>query len=254
MAANVTDEENWFGQTNKYKYQDLMIAIYEKDVIDIKAVHKKLGGTGVWIDTSRFTKGKHLHNPAWLYHLFGEYSGQDPNEVRDLMIGWIYNNYNNVKSWTKMAMQHKNIELDSWIEKMQKVTTEGDDISLYILARMYNKHIFVHDSKYGWSTLPYRVEDNYTDIVSKCDLELVYLKNWVFGEVKKIRAPIATPDADGKNTKKPKESKGVITGSVTDVTDVNVITHNVPKKSDRALRKQVATVQKKMTECKSTRK
>ena len=28
-----------------------MIAIYEKDVIDIKAVHKKLGGTGVWIDT-----------------------------------------------------------------------------------------------------------------------------------------------------------------------------------------------------------
>ena len=251
MAANVTDEENWFGQTNKYKYQDLMIAIYEKDVIDIKAAHKKLGGTGVWIDTSRFTKGKRLHNPAGLYHLFGEYSGQGPNEVRDLMIGWIYDNYNNVKSWTRMAMQHKNIELDSWIEKMQKATTEGDDISLYILARMYNKHVFVHDSKYGWSTLPYRVEDNYTDIVSKCDLELVYLKNWVFGEVKKIRAPVATPDADGKITKKPKESKGVITGNVT---DVNVITHNVPKKSDRALRKQVATVQKKMTERKSTRK
>ena len=51
MATNVTDEENWFGQRNKYKYQDLMIAIYGKDVIDIKAVHKKLGGTGVWIDT-----------------------------------------------------------------------------------------------------------------------------------------------------------------------------------------------------------
>ena len=34
-----------------------MIAIYEKDVIDIKAAHKKLGGTGVWIDTGRFTKG-----------------------------------------------------------------------------------------------------------------------------------------------------------------------------------------------------
>ena len=155
MAANVTDEENWFGQTNKYKYQDVMIVIYEKDVIDIKSAHKKLGGTGVWIDTSRFSKGKHLHNPAGLYHLFGEYSGQGPNEVHDLMIGWIYDNYNNVKSWTRMAMQHKNIELDSWIEKMQKATTEGDDISLYILARMYNKHVFVHDSKYGWSTLPY---------------------------------------------------------------------------------------------------
>ena len=87
--------------------------------------------------------------------------------------------------------------------------------------------------------------------MNKCDLELVYLKNWVFGEVKKILAPIATPDADGKITKKPKESKGVITGSVA---HVDVITHNVPKKSDRALRKQLAAVQKKMTECKSTRK
>ena len=69
--------------------------------------------------------------------------------------------------------------------------------------------------------------------------------------MKKIRAPVATPDADGKITKKQKESKGVITSNVA---DVNVITHNVPKKSDRALRKQVAAVQKKMTECKSTRK
>ena len=104
-----------------------------------------------------------------------------------------------------MAMQHKNIELDRWIENMQKATTEGDDIALYILARMYNKHVFVHDSRYGWSTLPYQIEDNYNDIVCKCDLELVYLKNWVFGEVKKIRTPIVKSDADGKITKKPRD-------------------------------------------------
>ena len=192
MATN--DEENWFDQTNKYKYQDLMIAIYEKDAIDIKAAHKKLGGTGVWIDTGRFTKGTRLHNPDGLYHLFGEYSSQGPNEVRDLMIGWIYDNYNN-KTWTRMAMQHKNIEFDSWIENMQKVTTEGDDIALYILARMYNKHVFVHDLMYGWSTLPYQMEDNYNDVVRKCDLELVYLKNWVFSEEKKIRAPVVILDS-----------------------------------------------------------
>ena len=116
MVTN--DKENWFGQTNKYKYQDLMIAMYEKDVIDIKTAHKKLGGTGVWIDTGQFTKGTRLYNPDGLYHLFGEYSSQGPNEVRDLMIGWIYDNYNNVKSWTQMAMYHKNINFDSWLENI----------------------------------------------------------------------------------------------------------------------------------------
>ena len=150
-----------------------------------------------------------------------------------------------------MAMQHKNIELDSWIENMQKTTTEGDDISLYILARMYNKHVFVHDSRYGWSTLPYRIEDDYNDIVRKCDLELVYLKNWVFGEVKKIRVPTVKPDADEKSIEKPKESEAIIPGNVT---NINVITHNVPRKSDRILRKGPTAIPKKMTERKSNRK
>ena len=136
-----------------------------------------------------------------------------------------------------MAMQHKNIELDRWIENMQKATTEGEDIALYILVRMYNKHVFVHDSRYGWSTLPYRIEDNYNDTVCKCDLELVYLKNWVFGEVKKIRAPIVKSDADGKITEKPKEYKVTLDVIPSNVTDANVITHNVPRKLDRALRK-----------------
>ena len=38
------------------------------------------------------------------------------------------------------------------------------------------------------------------------------------------------------------------------VTDANVITHNVPRKSDRALRKRPAAIPKKTTERKSTRK
>ena len=221
MAA--TDEENWFGQTNKYKYQDLMIALYEKDTIDLKAAHAKLGGTGVWIDSGRYAKGTRLHNPDGLFDLFGEYSGQTADEVRDLMIGWIFDNYRNAKSWTRMAMQHKNIEINQWIENMQKTTTHGDDIALYILSRMFNKHMFVHNSMYGWSTLPFRLEDNYEDVVKKCDLELVFLKRWAFGDVKKIRAPTMT--------RKPTEEQNVadtaaivIPGSVA---GANVITGNV---------------------------
>ena len=51
-----------------------MIALYKKDTIDLKVAHAKLGGTGVGIDTSRFTKGTRLHNPNGLFDLFGEYS------------------------------------------------------------------------------------------------------------------------------------------------------------------------------------
>ena len=60
------EKENWFGQTNTYNYLDLMIALYKKDKLDLKMAHAKLGGTGVWIDIGRFTKGKRLHNPNGL--------------------------------------------------------------------------------------------------------------------------------------------------------------------------------------------
>ena len=85
-----------------------------------------------------------------------------------------------------MVMQHKNLEFNKWLENMQKSTTHGDDIALYILCRMFNKHAFVHNTMYSWSTMPYRREDSHADIVAKCDLELVFLKCWAFGEVKKI--------------------------------------------------------------------
>ena len=115
------EKEDWFGQTNKYSYHDLMIALYEKDTIDLKAAHAKLGGTGVWIDTGRFTKGTRLHNPNKLFDLFSEYSRQTADEVCDLMIGWIYDNYRNVKGWTRMAMQHKNININKWLRTCKKL-------------------------------------------------------------------------------------------------------------------------------------
>ena len=135
----------------------------------------------------------------------------------------------------------KNIEFDKWLVNIQKTTTHGDDIALYILARMFNKHVFVHNSMYRWSTLPYRMEDSYTDIVNKCDLELVFLKCWAFGEVKKIQGPNSTQQGDtGTPT-------NVIPGNVH---SANVIPGNVTKKRARPSK----TPQKKVTQCTSTRK
>ena len=256
------EKENWFGQTNTYNYLDLMIALYEKDKIDLKTAHAKLGGTGVWIDTGRFTRGTRLHNPNGLFDLFGEYSGQTGDEVRDLMIGWIYDNYQDVKGWTRMAMQHKNIDIKEWLEDMHKTTMHGDDIALYILSRMFNKHVFVHNSKYGWCTMPYRTEDSHQDIVAKCDLELVFLKCWAFGEVKKIRGPVRTSltnveESDSTRSSKADKSSGVVSPKVipSSVESSNdVIPGNARRKSTRAPKQTTSLPKKKVTQRTSTRK
>ena len=87
------------------------------------------------------------------------------------------------------------------------------------------------------------MEDSYKDIVCKCDLELIFLKCWAFGEVRQICGPSSVPKNIKNTPQKATASK------VTDIppadNDVipgnddgaNVIPQNVPVKSDRVMRK-----------------
>ena len=128
--------ENWFEQTNKYKYLELMCIMTCKDVTTSKEIHGVLKGTGLWVDVKRFIKSNKQFNPAGLFELFGSFSDQTVEDVHDCLMGWIYDNYNNVKNWLKMAVLHKKIDLNNWIEQMRLNTTHGDDIALYLLCRM----------------------------------------------------------------------------------------------------------------------
>ena len=99
-----------------------------------------------------------------------------------------------------MAVKHKKIELNDWIEKMHLNTTHGDDMALYLLCRMYNKHAYVHTDRYGWNTLPFKTETPFMEIATKCDIELVLLHCWSFGEVLKIRRPMLPSKPNEKVT------------------------------------------------------
>ena len=161
-----------------------------KDVTTLKEIHGVLKGTGLWVDVKRFVKSNKHFNPAGLFELFGSFSDQTAEDVHDCLMGWIYDNYNNVKNWLKMAMLHKKIDLNDWIKQMRLNMMHGNDIALYLLCRMYNKHAYVHTAKYGWSTLPFKIDTPFIETMKKCDIELVLLHYWSFGEVLKIRHPL----------------------------------------------------------------
>ena len=83
---------------------------------------------------------------------------------------------------------------------MRLNTTHGDDMALYLLCQMYNKHVYVHTARYGWSTLPFKMETMFMETVAKCDIELVLLHCWSFGEVLKIRRPLLPSKPNDKKT------------------------------------------------------
>ena len=136
-------------------------------------------------------------------------------------MGWILDNYHSVQSWLRMALEHKNLTLDVWMENMRNPLTHGDDIALYLLCRMYDKHAYIHTARYGWSTLPLKINEDLDALLPKCDMELVLLDFWSFGEVHKIRKPTITATAS--------TTAVVIPKNVVAPSNVSVITGNTLK-------------------------
>ena len=181
--------ETWFEQRNPHPYLDLMMIMTATDCTTVKDVHDKLKKAGKWVDIRKFIK-KHKHyNPSGLFEVFGSFSDQSADDVRDCLMGWILDNYRSVEAWLRMALLHKKLTLETWMENMRDLLTHADDIALYLLCRMYDKHVYTHTARFGWCSIPIKFDTKLDAVLPKCDLELVLLDCWTFGEVVKIRKP-----------------------------------------------------------------
>ena len=58
---------------------------------------------------------------------------------------------------------------------------------------MYNKHVYVHNKLFYWCTAIHKITSEVDlELIQDCEIELVFVQPWVFGEVKKVRVPKGT--------------------------------------------------------------
>ena len=188
-----------------------------------------------WIDTRKFlTRRREL--PSGIFELFGNFSDESAYTVRNNMIQWIQDNRGNFEVWTSIIRRHKKQTLAEWIKWMVDEETAGDEIALFALARMYNRHVIVYTKKYHWTTVIHRVDVSEEEVAGWCDIHLLFIKPYVFGEIKRIRKPVATSNISTPVSKQ-LEASSVITEENVHadqvITGKDVITESV--KSDSVI-------------------
>ena len=77
-----------------------------------------------------------------------------------------------------------------WLMQVNDDTQPGDELCIYALSRMFNRHIFIYTKHGYWSTHVMKIRAKEVDVLLKCDIALVYVELMVFGEIKHIRKPI----------------------------------------------------------------
>ena len=144
---------------------------------------------GTWINTKRFVNNLNCPVADAMFSLFGEFSNQVGTEVRDTMIGWSYDNFRLLERVFKVALDQRKTTLREWLEKMADEHTPGDELALYVLARMYRRHVYVYTQMFWWTTLLYSLPVTEQELLSQCEVVLVYVKDGVYGELDRIRSP-----------------------------------------------------------------
>ena len=74
-----------------------------------------------------------------------------------------------------------------WINQMQKETTLVDELALYCLSKVYNRHVKVYTSSYCWTTLHDQFTLSQEEIGNLCDVHLLYMGPGKFAKIKRIQ-------------------------------------------------------------------
>ena len=146
--------------------------------VNLKNFRRERLPDGTWITMKRFVTKTNRPVPNAMFELFGEFSNQSGPEVRDTMIGWSYDNFQMLEGVFSVALSQRNTNLHAWLNLMADEHTPGDELTLYVLARMYRRHAYVF-------TVPVTEKE----LFAQCDVVLVYMRDGVFGELEMIRSP-----------------------------------------------------------------
>ena len=145
-----------------------------------------------------------------MFEIFGAYSGKPAGEVQGDMIRYVTDNKSYVSKVAANYFRVKRQHLEMWIVIMRREKNVGDELALFLLCRLYNRHAMIYNSAKAWCTIDQTQLKPNSKLDLICDIVLVYRNNG-FCEATKINpSDVATPSVPKKQQRKTLSIKDVL--------------------------------------------
>ena len=120
-----------------------------------------------------------------LYDIFGNHSQMTAGGVRLQLLQEVGGSLENFKQYEQAAyicLRMKEISLEDWLTKQTQCMVRRDEISEYVLSKLYNRHTMIHTARKTWCRiLPVRGNVNYA---AACHMHLLFMGNHMYGELR----------------------------------------------------------------------
>ena len=130
-----------------------------------------------------------------IYAEFGE--GEDGELVKEKFQTWVAENHLEIHSCIRIALNTKKTSFCEWFRDSEKFK-EPDELVLYCLGKMMNKHVTVFNDSYVWTTLSMHVQYDYLEMMEKSAVNLIFLGERDYASLKKKGTAVCDPSPEPK--------------------------------------------------------
>ena len=158
----------------------------------------------------RFCTKRGVDKPVGMFEIFSAYSGKTASEVRSDMIRYVTENKPYVSKLAVNYFLAKRQHLKMWIVIMIREKNAGDELALFLLCKLHNRHAVIYNQARAWCTIDQSQLKSKTPLDQLCDIVLVYRNNG-FCEATRINpTDVATPSVPRKQPRKTVSIKEIL--------------------------------------------
>ena len=149
-----------------------------------------------WVDTSKTLtpEGDIKYNSV--YDIFGRMYKMPGSDVKWDVVDWMCDNRRELAMNFSIPFRQQDLNITTWMQKVEKDFTPVDEFALYCIGRTYNKHIIVLTAHEPWSTLSRQFQMSAQEVYAKSDIRLIYLRPGKYAEIRSNResaTPLSSP-------------------------------------------------------------
>ena len=193
MADEISIASELYSEISPYKFRRHITCLSKQDYLSPVKFHKSELGQTYWIDIRNVYKNRSI-NANHLYEYFGQFSDHTGSEVRQILSNLIELNDMFYRSVGFVVLDMHATSYETWVESVGDETAYADELVLYSLCKLYDRHAMVYCHGRNWSTIDPTNPMDTAELHNACNIHLVYLSPGIFGELK--RRPFITPNKE----------------------------------------------------------
>ena len=190
MAADNKIAEELVSAFNMHPYREYCAYLSDRDAVSLEVFKNSQLSKNYWLDVRRCFINDTV-NANHVLELFCEYSETDPFSLRKKVLKMVTEESKFWEHVGSVVLHMKWLTLSEWVTAMEKDTTCCDELMLYVLCRLHCRHAIVYTLNKSWATLHTDGPVDSETLFEACDLHLVYLGDYMYGELRPI--PLCEP-------------------------------------------------------------